>query len=399
MNEIYDVIIIGAGPAGLSAAIQTAKAGLNTLVIEKNAPGGNLAKMKHLDNYPGFTLTINPLDLGMRMYNQALKFGAKIIYPEQALGLELKGIIKKVKCRNGEYRGYTIIIATGREKGKTTYEGENELIGRGVSYCVTCDGPLYKGKIVAITGHEDEVVKELDALNQFAEKIYIIMEEESRKIIEESSKYEKVELVKGRIMKIQKVNDKVKLTVKLEDYVRELEVSAIFIVGVEEPKTELYKAAGISINEGGYINVNLNQETNINGVYAAGDVTGRGMQVAVAVGDGCMAALSAIKYVRAIKAKMREVKFDDGLFYVELEEGKRAYHKIEEGDEYIKMISTYTPPEYRGLGIASKIIEEAIKYVKNRGKRVIVECSYVKKWMEENRDKIEGLEVEYHVKA
>jgi len=225
------------------------------------------------------------------------------------------------------------------------------------------------------------------------------MEEESRKIIEESSKYEKVELVKGRIMKIQKVNDKVKLTVKLEDYVRELEVSAIFIVGVEEPKTELYKAAGISINEGGYINVNLNQETNINGVYAAGDVTGRGMQVAVAVGDGCMAALSAIKYVRAIKAKMREVKFDDGLFYVELEEGKRAYHKIEEGDEYIKMISTYTPPEYRGLGIASKIIEEAIKYVKNRGKRVIVECSYVKKWMEENRDKIEGLEVEYHVKA
>lgn len=399
MSEIYDVIIIGAGPAGLSAAIQTAKAGLNTLVIEKNAPGGNLAKMKHLDNYPGFTLTINPLDLGMRMYNQALKFGAKIIYPEQALGLELKGIVKKVKCRNGEYRGYTIIIATGREKGKTTYEGENELIGRGVSYCVTCDGPLYKGKMVAITGHEDEVVKELDALNQFAEKIYIIMEGESRKIIEESSKYEKVELVKGRIMKIQKVNDKVKLTVKLEDYVRELEVSAIFIVGVEEPKTELYKAAGISIDEGGYIKVNLNQETNINGVYAAGDVTGRGMQVAVAVGDGCMAALSAIKYVRAIKAKMREVKFDDGLFYVELEEGKRAYHKIEEGDEYIKMISTYTPPEYRGLGIASKIIEEAIKYVKNRGKRVIVECSYVKKWIEENRDKIEGLEVEYHVKA
>lgn len=398
MSEIYDLIIIGAGPAGLSAAIQASKIGLNTLVIEKKAPGGNLAKMKHLDNYPGITSIMDPLDLGMKMYNQALKFGAKIIYPEQVLGLELSGIIKKVKCKSGEYKSYSIIIATGREKGKITFEGENELIGKGVSYCVTCDGPLYRGKEVAITGYEDEVINELPILNQFAEKIYIIMETMSRELADEISKYEKVKFIEGRIMKIQKVNDDLKLKITLKSSEMELDVASIFIIGVKEPKTEIYGAAGVDVNENGYINVNLNQETNIRGVYAAGDVTGRGMQVAVAVGDGCMAALSAAKYVRAIKSKMNEVKYSDGLFYLELEERKRAYHKIEELEDSIKMLSTYTPPEYRGLGLASKIIEEAIKYVKNKGKKVIVECSYVKKWIEENKEKVKGLEIEYSLK-
>ncbi|MEM0084675.1 MAG: GNAT family N-acetyltransferase [Candidatus Methanomethylicia archaeon] len=399
MNEIYDLIIIGAGPAGLSAAIQASKIGLKTLVVEKTAPGGNLTKMKHLDNYPGITFLMNPLDLGMKMYNQALKFGAKIIYPEQVLGLELNGIVKKVKCKSGEYKGYSIIIATGRERGKITFEGESELIGKGVSYCVTCDAPLYRGKNVIITGYEEEVINELSILNQFAEKIYVVMEAPSKKLVDETSKYEKVNIIEGKILKIQKVNDDLKLKIESKSGEMELNVAAVFIVGVEEPKTEIYKAAGIYVNENGYINVNLNQETNIRGVYAAGDVTGRGMQVAVAVGDGCMAALSAAKYVRVIKSKMNEVKFSNGLFYLELEEGKRAYHKIEESEDVIKMLSTYTPPEYRGLGLASKIVEEAIKYIKSRGKKVIVECSYVKKWIEENKEKVEGLEIEYNLKT
>ncbi|MEM2136628.1 MAG: GNAT family N-acetyltransferase [Candidatus Methanomethylicia archaeon] len=399
MSEIYDVIIIGAGPAGLSAAIYASRAGLKTIVIEKIAPGGNLTKMKNLENYPGVPVLLNPMELGVRMYNQAIKFGAKILYPEQALGLDLNGVLKVVKCKGGEYKGYAIIIATGREKGKTMIDGESELIGRGVSYCATCDGPLYKGKTIILTGYEEEVLNELPLLAQYAKKLYVIIEEPSNKILEETSKYDNAELLKAKILRISNGEGTIKVRLLRENREFEMESSSIFIAGREEPKTEIYKAAGLKLNNQGYIIVNLNQETNIRGVYAVGDVTGRGMQVAIASGDGCMAALSAIKYVQAIKARMSTVKFEDYLFYIELEEGEKAYHRIEETDEYIKMISTYTPPRYRGLGLASKIIEEAIKYVKSKGKRVVVECSYVKNWMEKNKDKVEGLNVEYQIKA
>ncbi|MCX8168746.1 MAG: FAD-binding protein [Candidatus Methanomethylicia archaeon] len=152
--KYIDAVVIGGGPAGLSAAIQTSRAGLKTLVIEKIAPGGNLTKIKHSDNYPGYPLLINPLDLGIKMYNQTLKFGAKIIYPEKVVGLNLKNFVKVVKCKGGEDKGYSITIATGRKKGEIKYEGEAELI----------------------------------ALSQLAIKVYVIMEDPFQKLINEISK-------------------------------------------------------------------------------------------------------------------------------------------------------------------------------------------------------------------
>ncbi|MCS7368361.1 MAG: FAD-dependent oxidoreductase [archaeon GBS-70-058] len=399
MSEIYDVIIIGAGPAGLSAAICASRTGLKTLVIEKNAPGGNLAKMKSLENYPGIPTLPNPMDLAMRMYNQALKFGAKIVYPEQVLGLEVKGALKIVKCKGGEYRGYALIIATGREKGETTIKGESELIGRGVSYCAKCDGPLYKGKTIALTGRDEEILSEMELLSNYAEKLYVITETLNERVIEESSKYSNVELLKGRIEELSGIEDGISIKIVRDNESFEIKCAGIFIASREEPKTEIYRAAGIKLNDQGYIAVNLNQETNIRGVYAAGDVTGRGMQVAIASGDGCMAAISALKYVQALKKSMNDIKFDGKIFYIELEEGVKAYHRIEETEDEIRMISTYTPPEYRGLGLASKIIDVAVNYVKNRGKKVVVECSYVKSWMEKNKDKISDLNIEYRIKA
>jgi len=399
LSEIYDVIIIGAGPAGLSAAICASRTGLKTLVIEKNAPGGNLAKMKSLENYPGIPTLPNPMDLAMRMYNQALKFGAKIVYPEQVLGLEVKGALKIVKCKGGEYRGYALIIATGREKGETTIKGESELIGRGVSYCAKCDGPLYKGKTIALTGRDEEILSEMELLSNYAEKLYVITETLNERVIEESSKYSNVELLKGRIEELSGIEDGISIKIVRDNESFEIKCAGIFIASREEPKTEIYRAAGIKLNDQGYIAVNLNQETNIRGVYAAGDVTGRGMQVAIASGDGCMAAISALKYVQALKKSMNDIKFDGKIFYIELEEGVKAYHRIEETEDEIRMISTYTPPEYRGLGLASKIIDVAVNYVKNRGKKVVVECSYVKSWMEKNKDKISDLNIEYRIKA
>ena len=399
MSEIYDVIIIGAGPAGLAAAIYASRAGLKTLVIEKNAPGGNLAKMKHLENYPGIPTLPNPMELAMRMYNQALKFGAKIVYPEQALGLDVSGVLKIVKCRGGEYRGYALIIATGREMGGTTIKGEGNLIGRGVSYCATCDGPLYKGKTIALTGRGEELLNEMELLSNYAEKLYVITENLDEKIIEEASKHSNIELLRGRVEELSGVENGISIKILRDGESFEIKCAGIFIVGRDEPKTEIYRAAGIKLNDQGYIAVNLNQETNVRGVYAAGDVTGRGMQVAIASGDGCMAAISASKYVQALKKSMGEVKFDGKIFYIELEEGVRAYHRIEETEDEIRMVSTYTPPEYRGLGLASKIVDVAVNYVKGRGKRVIVECSYVKSWMERNKDKVAGLNIEYRIKA
>lgn len=399
MSEIYDVIIIGAGPAGLSAAICASRAGLKTLVIEKNAPGGNLAKMKSLENYPGIPTLPNPMDLAMRMYNQALKFGAKIVYPEQVLGLEVKGALKIAKCKGGEYRGYALIIATGREKGEATIKGESELIGRGVSYCAKCDGPLYKGKTIALTGRDEEILSEMELLSNYAEKLYVITETLNERLIEESSKYSNVELLNGRIEELSGIEDGISIKIVRDNESFEIKCAGIFIASREEPKTEIYRAAGIKLNDQGYIAVNLNQETNIRGVYAAGDVTGRGMQVVIASGDGCMAAISALKYVQALKKRMNDIKFDGKIFYIELEEGVKAYHRIEETEDEIRMISTYTPPEYRGLGLASKIVDVAVNYVKSRGKKIVVECSYVKSWMEKNKDKISDLNIEYRIKA
>ncbi len=401
---MYDLIIIGGGPAGLTAAIYASRAGLKTLILEKRVPGGKLSEIPHLENFPGLLEPINGMELAMKMYQQATKFGTEIKYPEAVVDLELDGLIKKVRTRKGEYRALAVIIATGLEKKKALVPGEAELLGKGVSYCAVCDGPLYRGRQVAVLGNNDKAVEEAIFLSNLAEKVYLITDgldiEAPKALIKKMEGAGKIEVVKAKLIKIVGEKQVEKVVVEKEGSEVEIPISAIFIAKGDEPKTEIFKKSGLRISEAGFITVNEAQETNIKGVYAAGDCTGRGMQVVVAAGDGAVAALSATRYIRAIKAKMSKVKHEQGLFYIEIEHGKRAYHRFEVKGDTMKMMSTYTPPEYRGLGLASRIVDEVIMHAKKLGIRnLIVECSYVKHWIEKNPDKVSNFQVKYDIKA
>ncbi len=401
---MYDLIIIGGGPAGLTAAIYAARSGLKTLVLEKNAPGGKLGEIPHLENYPGLTEPINGLELAMKMYEQAVKFGAEIKYPEVVVDLKLDGIIKKVKTREGEYKALAIIIATGLEKKKALIPGEAKLIGKGVSYCAVCDGPLFKNRDVAVLGYNEKAVEEAIFLSNLASKVYLITDgekiEASEALVEKMNQQENIEVVNAKLIEIKGENKVESIIVKKNNETLSIPVSAIFIAKGDEPKTEIFTKAGLELNQIGFIKVNNNQETNIKGVYAAGDCTGRGLQVVVAAGDGAVAALSANKYVKAIKAKMKKINQEEDMFYIEIEPGKRAYHKFKIEDNLMKLMSTYTPPEYRGLGLAGKIVESVIEYAKKIGiKKLLVECSYVQYWIKKNPDKVSEFEIEYDIKA
>lgn len=404
MNR-YDVIIVGGGPAGLSAAIYSARAGLKTLIIEKKAPGGKLGEIPHLENFPGAMEPINGLELAFKMLQQAQRFGAEVRYPEAAVDLELKGKIKRVKTREGEYIAFVVVIATGLEKKKVLKPGEAELIGKGVSYCAVCDGPIYRGKDVAVIGNEEKAVEEALFLSGMVNRVYLITDGEKieapKTLTDRVKKNERIEILDANLIEIIGKESVSAIKVKDERQVWKIPVSAVFIAKGDEPRTEIFKKAGLELDRLGFIKVNLNQETNIPGIYAAGDCTGRGLQVVVAAGDGAVAALNANKYVKSIKAKIREVKKSEGdLFYIEIEPGKRAYHRFRLNADTMYMISTYTPPEYRGLGLAGKIINETIKYAKEKKvNKIIVNCSYVEKWIKKNLEKAKEFQIIYDVKS
>jgi len=402
---MYDVIIIGGGPAGLSAAIYATRAGLKTLVLEKKAPGGKLGEIPHLENFPGISEPINGLELAYKMFQQAQKFGAEIKYPEAVVDLELKGKVKKVKTREGEYTTLAIIIATGLEKKKALKPGEAKFIGKGVSYCAVCDGPIFRGKSVAVIGNEEKALEESLFLSNIVNKVYLVTDGEEieapETLIERVKQNEKIEIVNAKLTEIMGEENVSAIKVENENQVWKIPVSAVFVAKGDEPKTEIFKKAGLELDRIGFIKVNLNQETNIPGVYAAGDCTGRGLQVVVAAGDGAVAALNANKYVKSIKAKLKLVKKSKGnLFYIEIEPGKRAYHRFKLEGDSMYLISTYTPPEYRGLGLAGRIVDEVIRHAKKMNvKKLIVNCSYVERWIKKNPEKVGEFEITYDIKA
>lgn len=302
MNEnYYDLIIVGTGPAGLSAAIYSARMGLKTLVLGESL--GSAAEALIIENYPGFK-RISGLELVEKMREQAEEFGAIIHLPETVVNLDLKNKIKKVKTESNVYTCKAVIIATGCTHKKLEVPGEEKFMGKGVSYCVTCDGPLFKGKRVAVVGGGNAATAAALYLKDLTSNVFLIHRREELR----ADEILKRRVVAGGITLL--FNSEVKAIIggnfveKILVFNRKtgeerlLDVDGVFIYIGEVPQSSLARKAGVLVDEEGFIIVNRKQETNIEGVYAAGDVTGNVRQIGTAVGEGITAAVNSYLYIR-----------------------------------------------------------------------------------------------------
>jgi thioredoxin reductase (NADPH) len=302
---LYDVIIIGGGPAGLTAGLYTSRARLKTLLIEKGLAGGQVANTEFIENYPGFDEGISGQELSRRMEVQAKKFGTEII-KGTVKQILLNGKIKKIILDENEkvYEAKTIIIATGAHPKPLGIEGEDRLKGKGVSYCATCDGAFFKGEKIAVIGGGDSAVEEALFLTRFAEIVHIIHRRDrlrATKIAQERAfANEKIRFIWNSVIKKIDGEDSVKAIHLRNVRTGEesiLEVSGVFIYIGYIPNTEFIKGL-VELNENNYIITDDEMMTSVRGIFAAGDVRAKSLkQIATAVGDGATAAVSAARYI------------------------------------------------------------------------------------------------------
>lgn len=295
----YDVIIIGGGPAGLTAGIYSASLGLKTLILEgKFSP--RLKLIKKLYNYPGFPEGISGIELYERMRRQAEKFGVEF-KRDNAINLVLNGPIKTITTTYETLTSKVVIICIGLKRFKPILEGEDKYIGIGVSYCTVCDGPLFRNRDVCVIGEGEIAIRDAIFLSAIARKTYFIplKKLDSKSIGKLSDK--NVEIIYAKPIKVLGENFVKGLKIVKDDMEELLKVSGIFIIREDVPLSELLKKSGLELDKDRCIKVNRWQETNIKGVYAAGDCTCGGMQVITAAGEGAMAAIRAAVYIRSMK--------------------------------------------------------------------------------------------------
>lgn len=303
---MYDVAIVGGGPAGLTAAIYAARKGLKTLVLEAVKEGGNLQEIGRVENYPGFPKGIEGPRLADLMREQAERHGA-ILRIEEVVDLSLQGDLKEVVTTSGSYSARTVIIATGakpiRLSRRMRVVGEKKLLGRGVSYCVSCDGPLFKNKRVVVVGIDNEGFHEAISMSSLASSVVLVNLGEliADKAIVKRAKRSGVRILKSsRIKEIVGQRQVEGIVIVSDSGEERLECDGVFIAVGREPQAELFKRSGIMTDRFGFISVDEKQATNIPGVFAAGDVTMSSLkQVSIAVGQGTTAVLSALSYLRS----------------------------------------------------------------------------------------------------
>ncbi|WP_436863806.1 thioredoxin-disulfide reductase [Mammaliicoccus sciuri] len=303
----YDVIIVGAGPAGMTAAVYASRANLSTVMIERGMPGGQMANTEDVENFPGFDLITGP-DLSTKMFTHAQKFGAKYEYGD-IKEIEDKGSYKVVNMGDKTLTARAIIIATGAEYKKIGVPGEQELGGRGVSYCAVCDGAFFKGKNLYVIGGGDSAVEEGIFLTKFADKVTIVHRRDelrAQKIIQDRAfKNEKIDFIWNTTLKT--INEKdgkvgsVTLVSTEDGSESEHQADGVFIYIGMKPLTKPLESLGI-LNENGYIETNDEMETKVPGVYAAGDVREKTLrQIVTATGDGSIAAQNAQAYIESLE--------------------------------------------------------------------------------------------------
>ncbi len=307
--EIYDVIIIGSGPAGLTSAIYTSRAKLKTLILEKMIVGGQVTVTAEVENYPGFVEPINGFLLMNNFERQAKKFGAEI-----KTGVEVKEIKKEkgiftLSTINEVFNSRALIIATGAKYKNIGIPGEKEFAGKGVSYCATCDGAFFKDKVVAVIGGGNSALDEAIFLTKFVNKVYLIhrrKEFRADKIYQERVfANEKIETILNYIpVSINGSNQGVEsITIKEKDTgeIRELKIDGVFVFVGLSPNTEFLNGF-IETDKSGYIITDNEKKTNVDGCFAAGDVTIKTLrQIATAVGDGAIAANSVKTYLENLE--------------------------------------------------------------------------------------------------
>ncbi len=307
--ELYDVIIIGSGPAGLTAAIYSARSKLKTLVITGRAVGGQAALTAEIENYPGFPEGISGLELTRLMQEQAKKFGAEI-QMDEVLSVNLKEHPFTITTYSGDYQCRALIIATGVSPRKLGVPGEEEFVGRGVSFCATCDGFFYQGKEVAVVGGGDSALKEALFLTRFARKVYIIHRRDqfrAEAIIQERARQnERIEFILNSVVTEIVGKEKVEgvkirnLKTGEESF---LKVDGVFVYIGNVPNTSLFQGQ-IELDEQGYIVTDRAMHTSVPGVFAAGDVQEKVLaQVVTAAASGAIAAMEAEKYIAHLEGK------------------------------------------------------------------------------------------------
>lgn len=298
---MHDVIIVGAGPAGLTAAMYCARGGKKTLVLG-NIYGSQQSMGGLYENYPGFPDGIQGIELSERMLAQALKFGAEN-QTEQVEKIVNLGDFFRLKTENWQYEARAVILAMGASHRLIGVPGEKEFTSRGVSYCVHCDGALFKNKTVAVVGYGNGAARAVLYLANICDKVHLLSMRD--KLVAESVYLERIKkltnyvaIFGAEITAILGDQSVTSVEFKVGNTPRSLKVDGVFVEMGMRPNSELAEALGLEMTKKGYVKVNrLSQETSMPGVFAAGDLTGGRMQVTTAVGSGASAAISALQYL------------------------------------------------------------------------------------------------------
>jgi thioredoxin reductase (NADPH) len=306
MSDLYDVVIIGAGPAGLTAGLYCAQAGLRVMALERETPGGQLMNIEKIENYPGFSDGVSGPELGQTIAIQAMNYGLEFNIAEVS-ALEFESEEKVLKTGNGDYRGKAVIITGGGYPMPLGVPGEEEFRGKGIAYCAMCEGGQFKGKTVAVAGGGDAGITEALYLTKIASKVIIveIMPELNAKSIlqKRAMENEKIQILcanrivavlgDGQVKAIQLFNMRIEKTTNLD-------VDGVLVHVGWQPRTK-YLEGVVPLDKYGHVLVNGMMETESAGIFAAGDIrAGSPRQIATAIGDGTTAAIAAQKYLREI---------------------------------------------------------------------------------------------------
>lgn len=303
-SELFDVAVIGAGPAGLTAGIYAARAGLSCAMFERLTPGGQLALTEHLENYPGFTQSTSGFELTMMMHGQATSFGARTI-SEEVSSVEVEGAVKRIITPFTTYEARAVIVASGARPATLGLPGEEALIGHGVSYCATCDGNFFRGQDVVIVGGGDTAAADAIYLSRICRKVYLVHRRDALRATpiyhQRLAEIENLEFVWSSEVVGYLVEEGAVVGAQVravsDGSMRDIPCKAVFIAIGSRPNTEFLGGA-VALDKAGYVLAQEDGRTNVEGVYAAGDVRVKALRQAVtAVADGALCADMAADYL------------------------------------------------------------------------------------------------------